>query len=303
MRRVKFKLSILSFVICAFLLGIALRFFFDIYRVSSGSMEDTLLPYDRVLVNKSDVKLKRGEIAVLSYTSLEKNIYIKRCVGVPGETFEIRRGAIYCNNQKIDSPEQIKSMYKLWINNVKSFYEMADSLKIPVSDFDLIEDAKNYYMELSMSQHNRLIIQNADCIDSISYLIQDTDLESIYIYPHNSLFLWTIHDFGPVIIPFKGMKITLTPYNYVLYEKAINRYEKQKIEFKNGHAVMDNKLITSYTFQKDYYFFMGDNRNISYDSRSLGFIPEEDVIGRAVLVLYNYHHPKFKWRRSFMQIR
>lgn len=300
MKKVKI-IRALSFALCALMLGTVLRFFFDVYSIQSGSMEDTLLPYDRVFVCKYGVNIKKGDITVFSYTNFGETIYIKRCVGMPGETFEIRQGTIYCDDQEADNQGQIKKMYQIWINDSGSFQAMADSLNIRIPESAC--NNKDYSIKLALTHRNYSIIRGAGCTDSISYLMQDTDPSGIYVYPHNSLFHWTIHDFGPIMIPYKGMKITLTPYNYALYKKIINRCEKQNIEFKNGHILKDNKIITSYVFKQNYYFFMGDNRQISYDSRSLGFIPEEDIIGKAISVLYNSCAFRFNPKRFLKRVK
>ena len=64
------------------------------------------------------------------------------------------------------------------------------------------------------------------------------------------------------------------------YDDGIHQVTKQ-----GAQVLYDGKPITSYTFKQDYYFMMGDNRHNSADSRFWGFVPEDHIVGKTVLIL------------------
>jgi signal peptidase I len=97
----------------------------------------------------------------------------------------------------------------------------------------------------------------------------------------------TIDNMGPFTIPQKGFKIELDPKNYAIYEKVINENEGNKIQLLNNKVLINGKVADEYTFKKNYYFVMGDNRQLALDSRFLGFIPEDHIEGKVQCVIYS----------------
>ena len=80
---------------------------------------------------------------------------------------------------------------------------------------------------------------------------------------------WNIKNWGPVIVPAKGLTMILDDFTRELYRKVI--------EYETGEPL--DITLNEYTFQKDYYFAVGDNAMSSFDSRYWGFIPEDYIIG------------------------
>lgn len=107
-------------------------------------------------------------------------------------------------------------------------------------------------------------------------------------------------NYGPIIAPYKGQSITLDTANIRFYRKTIKR-EGHAIETKGDSILIDNQLVITYTFQHNYYFMLGDNRAFSEDSRKWGLVPEENIIGKAVLILWS-RDPRsgdIRWARLF----
>ena len=84
-------------------------FLFQQYYIDGPSMQTTLMPQDRVLVNKMSYKLHdihRGDVIVFDRVTnqVQHDDLIKRVLGLPGETLEIRSCIVYINGVQVDEP-------------------------------------------------------------------------------------------------------------------------------------------------------------------------------------------------------
>lgn len=314
----------------------------DISYIPSESMEKTLLTGDIVLVNKInyDSRLssfifktswinkfpiikkesygepksnefrykrlnnefstsERNDVVVFNFPEEEETYFIKRCIGLPGEEIEIIDGTVFCNREELNFPIKAKIKYRFWTNDFKIFLTTFDSLNIFKSE--LYNTWKEPYHDITLTQQDFHTLRLIQCVDSIFILTTSPDtLPSSY--PYHKRFPWTFENFGPILIPQKGLQLRLTHDNYILYKKVFEIYEKRDFTFYNNQVYENGKPILYYTFKKNYYFMMGDNRHNSIDSREWGFVPEENIIGKATLVLFNYHNGKFRWDRFLKKI-
>ena len=100
-------LSWVQIIVCAVAIALCMNsFIIANSRVPSASMETTIMTGDRVIGSRLTYKLfddpERGDIIIFRWPDNEKILFVKRIIGVPGDTVEIRDGQVYLNGS--DTP-------------------------------------------------------------------------------------------------------------------------------------------------------------------------------------------------------
>lgn len=189
----------------------------------------------------------------------------------------------------------VKLISRILFTNYAKAASLFDSLNLveyrnrPVSD-NYFSTCLNNYQKLALLKHA--------CIDSVIIEINRPDT-AYKTFPKDNRFPWSIDNFGPLVIPAKGMKFRLNEKNLILYRGIINRYEMASLTTKDSVCFVSGIKADSYTFKNNYYFMLGDNRHNSNDSRYWGFVPEQFIIGKAVLILFSKGEDGFRWKRLF----
>ena len=236
-------------------------FIFEAFRIPSGSMEDTLLPGDFIIVSKLGFpvktpkylpftrieipqievlpqiySLKHGDVVVFKFPGERNEVqasenvnYIKRLIGLPGDVVQIIDKVIYINGSRFPEPPSAKVNYEF---------------------------------------------------------ITPRGLPNPYIFPEGSDF--NEDNYGPITVPFKGMKIELNKENLKQWQIMIER-EGHKVELADEKILIDGVEASDYVFEKNYVFVMGDNRNNSLDSRYWGFVPVDNIIGKASFIYWSWN--------------
>lgn len=230
--------------------------------------------------------------------------YIKRCVGVAGDSVEVRSNVVYVNGQMEASPPQSQVTYTVFSNGQPleaDDMEAKFGVNVEAGDYVKSEQPGVYTMRLTQKARQELLASNlARKIEPSPDL---TVGSRVFPYDNDSVHQqWSRDNFGPIWIPKKGASIPLNASTYSLYERAIRVYEHNELENRNGQYFLNGQPATSYTFKMNYYWMMGDNRQGSQDSRYWGFVPEDRIVGKAWLIWFSWDGGP-RWSRLFKTVK
>ena len=244
-------------------------------------------------------KIKNGDVFV--YENFSKNVFfVKRVVGISGDTLDIKEGYVYINRVKQEFVGTIRNRYHFKVIDKGAFYNKIDSLGINETISTDI-NASNF-MQAELTNVELKKMEQLKCIDSLGLnLAKFNEKEELFAKPEGKH--WTIDDLGTLIIPKKGMEVILNEENYAIYKTIINLYEGVDIEKYESLFLINGKPVLSYVFKHDYFFMMGDNRKGSFDSRFFGFLPKEKIVGKVEYVLLSNYQDEFRWDRFLKKIK
>jgi signal peptidase I len=269
-------------------------------------------------------EIKRNDVVVFhvpheaQYPADLRTNYIKRCVAVAGDTLEIKDGQVYLNGKPGVTPPGLQTTYFMQVDNPND--EVLAALRGQgVVDYDQPgglpqavagPDGKFGYA-ISCTKATYDYFKAQPYVKAMTVLQPQVQLFPDVADFHGSAAMsatprnWNLDNYGPLPVPKKGQTITLSPANAAIYYKIVARYEHNTgITWQDGMIYQNGKQLTSYTIKQNYYMMMGDNRHNSEDSRFWGFVPEDHVVGKAVLIWLSmdpngdFWH-KIRWSRLF----
>lgn len=227
--------------------------------------------------------------------------YIKRCVGIPGDTLQIVDGILKVNGENAFVSPTSSTFYYVTTNNMiwdeEILKENGIKLNMEDGDPDFRPDA-NYTYRINLTLSELELVKKMPGYKSHSKEIGNVSS----VYPNDPVVgAWTMDNYGPFWVPRKGAAINLTPQNIAMYKRCIKDYEGNEFEQRDGKVFINGKESTQYTFKMDYFWMMGDNRHKSQDSRFWGFVPEDHVVGEASLIWMSWEKG-IRWNRLFKTI-
>jgi signal peptidase I len=206
--------------------------------------------------------------------------FIKRCVGLPGDSLQIIQSVLYVNGKpEKASPGQLKEYL------VKSTRPLNKNLlkRLDIETGNFSPQTGNEYL-INLNKEQVATIKKLKGISNVELMVCDSHPHFNVTYPNHPDYNWTEDNFGPIYIPQKGATVSLTLDILPVYSRIINVYEGNKLEVKDSTIFINGEIADSYTFKMNYYWLMGDNRHASWDSRNWGYVPEDHVIGRPRIV-------------------
>ena len=244
-----------------------------------------------------------SEFPVVVHPVDKTDNYVKRCVGVAGDTVSVKENIVFINGKQELSPPNSQMHYIVTIKD--GVVLDPDAMK---SEYNVDAEKNDYSLGSNNGEYRMLLTAKGKEKMEKAGLIKDIKVDYSYnggggeTFPYDTLYRWSRENFGPVWVPKKGDKINLTKENFPIYERVIRVYEKNDFNMKGGKFFLNGAEVTAYTFKMDYYWMMGDNRQDSQDSRYWGFVPEDRVVGKAWLIWFSWDKGP-RWNRLFRFVK
>jgi len=267
------------------------------------------LPYWRL---PGFTEVKKGDIVVFnkpeeadpSYNLPidERTALIKRCQATPGDVLTIVNGQVYINGKAAKNAEKQQTSYTVVTDGTDINPQIIHDFNITI-----LRQLGVNTSEMIIPSEHIADMKGYSNIKSISPFIAKAGVIDSEIFPHNEKFKWNLDNFGPLVLPKRGMTIPLNDSTMILYRRAIELYENNKVEVNGKDILINGKKADSYTFKMNYYWMMGDNRHDSLDSRYWGYVPEDHIVGKAIVTIMSIDSSesffsKIRWSRIFKPI-
>ncbi len=236
----------------------------------------------------------------------KKSNYVKRCVGISGDSLEIRDGYVFINGKKNELPDRARLQFwyetdtdgkALSVKTLKSRYHVRERYRL--------QDG-NYI--LNLADEDAKLISNNPTVKSLNKRLAPKG-QGEDVFPNVNSLNWNKDNFGPIYIPEEGHTVELNMQSLPFYKQIIVEYEKNTLRVENGQIYLNGNAdpVVSYTFKQNYYWMMGDNRHNSEDSRYWGYVPYDHVVGKPVFIWFSWNSDgqgldKIRWERLFTTV-
>ncbi len=308
-------------------------FLFEAYRIPTPSMEESLLTGDFLIVSKINYgprtpmilavpftniylpgvvmpwtrlpgfdEIERNDIVVFNYPIdltpiAAKTNYIKRAVGMPSDTLSIDDTQLFVNGDKAQHFAGIQQTYSVTVRERVRL----SSAKVNSIGATLLGSQGNSSYQVNMTKEEAATMRNWPEVNSVETFVLPNDFNEYRRrdFSFSSGFM-NHHHMPPIVVPFEGQTVRLTPENYHIYENIITRYEGNNVKRNGSQFIINGEETNKYTINQDYYFMMGDNRDNSEDSRFWGFVPQSHIVGEAGIIYFSWD--KERWLPRFSRL-
>ncbi|MDT0676117.1 signal peptidase I [Autumnicola musiva] len=246
----------------------------------------------------------------------KKSNYVKRAVGIPGDSLSIIDGKVHINGEPLALPMRAKVQHSYsGYTKGQGFSSQYMIQELGITDGYGYNPNTNEFFIQSLTDEAYQRLQNHPNVASIQRRIDSAGVKLSNIFPNNNKVNWNADNFGAVYIPREGVTVPIDQQSLPFYRRIIETYEGSELGVDNVFTLNGNRVllngeeINSYTFKQNYYWMMGDNRNNSEDSRFWGFVPENHVVGKPVFIWFSWDSNangimnKIRWDRLFTTVR
>jgi signal peptidase I len=253
--------------------------------------------------------IKRNDVFVFNYPVEDKVIsarthYIKRAVGMPGDTLQITDKVLTVNGVEIDEHPGIQFFHEVLTKGQARL----SPTKVKEAGGNIIGVTNGGSVVVNMSKAEAAEMSTWPEVEAIQIYANPPDYN---MFGQSSGFYFSkgitgnTDQFPAIVIPFEGQVINLSPENYHLYRDLLTRYEGNTVLVEGDQFVINGERTNTYTVKQNYYFAMGDNRDNSEDSRFWGFVPDDHVVGKAVMLYFSWDAERMlpRFGRIFNLIR
>ncbi len=247
--------------------------------IPTPAMAPTLKVGDILAYDKTPL-VTRNDVTVFKYPQDISTFFIKRCIGIPGDSLEIVNGVVHINGRPISKTYNLN--YRYLISTDTKTINPRIFEQLDVQEYSRIANG-DYVANVTTEQAKRL--ENLDVVNRVVLATRAKNQGDPMIFPEMNQSSWNTDYYGPIYLPRKGDQILLNETNARLYAKCIES-ENESAELRDIATFVNEEEIEKYVFKENYYFMMGDNRHNSMDSRYLGFVPEKLIVGKALYVLW-----------------
>ncbi|WP_263841589.1 signal peptidase I [Salinibacter sp.] len=312
-----------SLVVAVVIVLIVRSLLFDLFRIPTPSMEENLLVGDYLVVSKLHYgprtpvslgipltsihlpgvtfpyhrlpgfsKVQRGDPIVFNYPPDDEPIdrkvhYVKRVIGMPGDTLAVRDKLVHIDGAPLPLGRGMQQYWTVTKSDARYQIPRRRMEEMGISEVRRTNRAET--VRVLATPEGAKQMRQRSWVRSIEPYVLNSDEYNDLMYPSGRGY--TPDDYGPVHIPAKGTTVKLTDRNWALYRPVIVRYEGHDArQMTDSTFAIDGARTSTYTFQQDYFFAMGDNRDNSQDSRFWGFVPMDHVVGKAVLTYFSWDH-------------
>ena len=230
----------------------------------------------------------------------KKTHYIKRCVGIGGDSIKIVNGLVYVNNKAVPIPQKGQFVYNVMTDGSAINPKTLEKFGI----YEGANPAAGQY-QFTLTDEVAAELKKLPFIKSVEVGIQPAGAPSnAKLFPYDNAHNWNVDNYGSIWVPKKGATITLSEENFPIYYRCIVEFEHNTLTVQGNKFIINGQETTTYTFKQDYFWMMGDNRHNSADSRFWGFVPEDHIVGKAVFIWmswdsYGSFFTKIRWSRLF----
>lgn len=263
---------------------------FQIHRTDRFQMASSILPGDLVLVSRLTDGIQTGEVRLFhdpTWYDLklkQKPLKISRIAALPGDQLSIRDKALHVNQQYVAPPPHLRRIYRVITDGSRISDSLMQTYHLE-SPVPVAPEAGIYDLYLDTLAYQAIRVSPG--ISSVRETRMFPGDPSSGFWPYSDFYAWNRDQVGPLTVPYSGWEVDISLDNIAEYRDIIENHEGREVLVDFRGVQIDGHFVSSYTFTRNYFFVLDDNRDHPDDSRIIGYIPEDHLKGKVLLVIWS----------------